>query len=274
MRSAKITLIALMVAVFVSMGFTQTVWAARSEFRIINKSDDDVTVVLEGTKTYRITVEAGEKFSKDIDEDTYMVTYTHCGIDFDWKLKHNEDYKLVIYPCRNQPTKMQVKSHLSEDIVLEINGYESLDFDISLGKTRIELFSGDITYEYTACDGQFFSGEMFVEKRGTSQLVLHSCEWFQDPQRIYGKPNPVKFRIVNHASFPIIMTLIGPENYLVTVNPGVNVFTLISGNYSYSYFVDAKLNNGSMLVTQTGAGILIVSPSYVFDYVDESDDLQ
>ena len=274
MNSSKITIIALLVAMFMSMGFFQTAQAAQSEFTVRNKSDDDVTVVLSGNKTYRFTVAPGDKLTEDVDEATYTLTYSQCGRDYRSKYVHEDDFKLVFYPCRNQPTKMQVKSHLAEDIVLEINGYEDYDLDISPGKTKVELFSGDVTYKYTACDGQEFSGEMFVAKSGTSQLVLHSCEWFQEPQRIYGQPNPVKFRIYNQASFPIIMTLIGPENYLVTVNPGTNVFTLIAGSYNYSYFMDAKIHSGNMLVTQNGIGTLVVTPSYVFDYIDESDDLE
>jgi len=274
MKSAKVILIAVVIALFVSMGSIQNVLAAQSEFTIVNKTNDDITVVLDGEKTYRITVGAGDQVSEDIDEDTYEMKYTYCGKNHWKELKHNDDYKLVLYPCANLPTKMQVKSHLSEDIVFNINGYEDYEIDISTGKTRVELFSGEMTYDYTACDGQVFSGEMFVEKSGRSQLVLHSCEWFLEPARSYAQPNPVKFRIVNHASFPIIMTLIGPENYLVTVNPGTNVFTLVSGSYNYSYFIDAKINSGNMLVTQNGIGVLVVTPSYVFDYVDESDDLQ
>lgn len=277
MKSAKITLIAVMIALFVSIGFVQIGQAAKSaqsEFKITNKSDEEIKVVLRGDKTYRFTVLPGDKVTEDVDEDDYRVTYSYCGKDYDWELEFDDDYKLVFYPCRTQPTKMQVKSHLAEDIVLNINGYEDYELDISPGKTRVALFSGDMTYDYTACDDQVFSGEMVVAKSGKSQLILHSCEWFTEPARTYGQPNPVKFRVVNQASFPVIMTLIGPENYLVTVNPGINVFTMISGSYKYSYFIDAKFNTGNTLVTQNGIGVLVITPSYVFDYVDESDDLQ
>jgi len=68
--------------------------------------------------------------------------------------------------------------------------------------------------------------------------------------------------------------LIGPESYLVTVNPGINVFTLISGNYRYSYYQDSRLLTGSMVVTPNGLGTLVVTPSFVMDYVDETSDLE
>lgn len=275
MKIAKTVMIALLLTLVLMFGFSQVALAAaKSEFTITNKSEDDITVVLHGDKTYRITVVAGDKYTKEIDEDKYDVSYTYCGTDYDWELDFDDDYKLVFYPCKSQPTKMQVKSHLPEKVTLNLFGYEDYELNISLGKTKVDLYSGPTTYEYEACDGQIFSGEIDVAKSGTSQLVLHSCEWFLEPARNYSQPNPVKFRIVNQSSFPIYITLIGPENYLVTVNPGINVYTLISGSYKYSYFVNQQLTSGNTLVTKNGIGVLVVTPSYVFDYVDDTGDLE
>jgi hypothetical protein len=67
------------------------------------------------------------------------------------------------------------------------------------------------------------------------------------------------------------MTLIGTENYLVTVNPGVNTFNLVSGSYKYSYYQDFKLVSGNMVVTQNSKGVLVVTPSFVYDFVDSED---
>lgn len=275
MKIAKTGMIAILLTMVLLFGFSQVAMAkAQSEFTVINKSEDKITIVLEGDKTYRITVAAGDKVTEKIDEDKYEVTYFYCGTDYDWELDFDDDYKMVLYPCTAQPTKMQVKSHLPGKIVLKLNGYEDYELNISLGKTKVDLFSGPTTYEYEACDGQVFSGEIDVAKSGTTQLVLHSCEWFLEPARNYSQPNPVKFRIVNQSSFPIYMTLIGQENYLLTVNPGINVYTLISGSYKYSYFVNQQLNSGNTLVTKNGIGVLVVTPSYVFDYVDDTGDLE
>ncbi len=275
MKVVKTSLTAMLLTLVLLFGFSQVALAAaKSEFTVVNKSEEEITIVLHGDKTYRITVGPGDKVTKEIDEDKYEVTYTYCGRDYDWSLKFDDDYKLNFYPCKTQPTKMQVKSHLAEDITLNIYGYEDYELEISLGKTRVDLFSGLTTYEYEACDGQIFSGEIDVAKSGTTQLVLHSCEWFLEPARNYGQPNPVKFRIINQSSFPIYMTLIGPENYLVTVDPGINVFTLISGSYKYSYFINQQLISGNILVTKNGIGVLVVTPSYVFDYVDDTGDLE
>ncbi len=274
MRSVKIFIIALLLTLLVTSGFYQEALAKQSSITIVNKTDEKVTFVFSGDKVYEITIKPGKKVSEEMDHDTYQVTYSVCGTDYDYQMKFKKDKKIVLYPCKHQPTKMQVKSHLGDDIELIIEGYEDFEYDIEPGKNRIELFSGITYYEYEACGGQIFSGELFVAKSGTTQLILHSCEWFTHPARIYGHPNPVKFRIVNHASFPIIMTLIGPENYLVTVNPGVNIFTLVSGSYKYSYYQDYKLIYGSMVVTKNGIGVLVVTPSYVYEFVDDTGDLE
>jgi hypothetical protein len=248
------------------------------KFTIVNNSAEDVVVYLK-LKWYKLTHElaipAGDTDAKLIDDGTYTVSYSFCGTDYHWELVLDDDYTLTLFPCQAQPTKLQVKSHLNETVELKIYGYQDVEVDIKPGfKVKVELFSGNIDYEYTACGGQTFFGEMKVAKNGTSQLVLHSCEWHLDPVRKYAQPNPVKFRIINHASFPVIMTLIGPESYLVTVNPGINVLTLISGNYRYSYYQDNRLLTGSMVVTPNGLGTLVVTPSFVIDFVDESSDLE
>jgi len=274
MKSIKIIMLAVLMTFLASMGYFQNVQAKQHDFTIINKSDQDVVIKLRGDKSYYIEVPAGKKVTEAVDGDTYKVTYKFCGTDYDWKLKHNEDFKMTLYPCENQPTKMQIKSHLGVKVDVKLYGYEDYELNIKPGKTRVDVFSGNMTYEYEACNGQVFSGEVFVTKNGKTQLLLHSCEWYTQPARIYGQPNPVKFRIVNQASFPVILTLIGPENYLVTANAGVNIFTLISGNYKYSYYQDGQLVSGNMLVTKNGIGVLVITPSYVIDFVDNSQDLE
>jgi hypothetical protein len=273
MRSIKYIAVALLLTLLVSVGSFTEAQAKQSDITIVNKTSEDVTFKFSGDKTYNIEVDAGTTVKDNMDHDIYWVTYTVCGTDFDWKLDFNEDEKITLYPCKYQPTKMQVKSHLVDDVELTLDGYDDYEFDIEPGKNTVNIYSGNTGYEYEACDGQIFSGEIFVEKNGTTQLVLHSCEWFTHPARIYGKPNPVKFRIVNHASFPVIMTLIGQENYLITINPGLNVVTLVSGSYKYSYYQDGSLISGHTVVTPNGIGVLVITPEYVYDYVD-SDELE
>lgn len=287
MKIKKILSIALLMLMLITIGFVNQALAEEEvelpqhRFTVENKSTDDLVVYLirkqkpHNELAYTFNVPAGETDDELVEEGTYIVKYSVCGMDYDWELEMDDKYTLTLYPCQAQPTKLQVRSHLNETVELKIYGYEDVEVDIKPGsKVKINLFSGNVDYEYEACGGQTFFGEMKIAKSGTSQLILHSCEWHVDPVRNYTQPNPVKFRIINHASFPVIMTLIGRESYLVTVDPGINVFMLISGNYRYSYYQDGRLLTGSMVVTPNGLGTLVFTPSFVMDYVDDTADLE
>jgi len=284
MRTGRVFALAFIVTILVSTVFVPPAYADGKNVTINNKSNHDVVVNFQleedlwwwqTPEAFSIEADAGEKGKKKLEQGEYLVTYSHCGVDFDFRLELDDEYTLVLYPCESQPTKIQVKSHLSEKVNLEIFGYVDYSAEILPGiKNRVEVFSGKIDYQYVACDEQVFSGELNVAKNGKTQLVLHSCDWHRDPARNYAKPNLSKFRIVNHASFPIIMTLIGPGNYLVTVDPGINVFTLMSGSYKFNYYQDFKLVTGSFVVTQNGNDILVVAPTYVMEYVDDFEDLE
>ena len=58
-------------------------------------------------------------------------------------------------------------------------------------------------------------------------MTLHSCEWHAAPARIYGPLNPTKFRLINHADFPVILSLVGPENYLVIEGQTRYIYSLL-----------------------------------------------
>ncbi len=277
MRARRITLIVLLVTIFVlSVTFTIAFAATEKTLTIDNRSGNEMAVTLTNVATGNIsyTINLGKY---DIDEtkiisDVYTISYPYCKGTVDFNVDMSNNYSFTIYPCAHQPTAIQVKSHLAEDVVLEIYGYEDASEDITPGYTRMKgVFSGLNTYTYEACEGKTFSGEFFVNKNGTTNLLLHSCEWHIQPARFYSQPVPVRFRIANHASFPVIMTLIGPESYLVTVNPDMNIFQVVSGSYKYSYYQDNQVVTGRVLVTKGGQTTLVVTPSFVIGYVDDED---
>ena len=129
----------------------------------------------------------------------------------------------------------------------------------------MKIYSGTNIYSYDACD-QDFNGVVDVLASGKTQFFLRSCEWYASPARVHGGLNPVNFVIVNHASFPMILTLIGPENYLVTIDPGENRVQLIAGSYEYRYYMDFVEISGGFFVPGTGNGKVMFSPSYTIDY--------
>jgi hypothetical protein len=278
MKKKKIVYIALLVALLLSTGgFQQTLAAgnqspamatAESILSIINKTNTTITVTLtskDGAPFNKvITIPAFSNDDSALEDAVYEYEYQYCKDVMDGEITLDEkDIEMILYPCANQPTKFVVSNHMSEVVSFELlYGYEEYVFEIELGKNKVEVFSGNYVYNYDGCDTDI-SGDVFIRKNGTTNLILHSCEWFTDPARTYGPLNPAKYKLINHASFPIILTLIGPENYLVTVNPGVNKVKLVSGNYSYSYYLDYQITSGSMYVPVNGTGGLTLKPAYV-----------
>ncbi len=241
---------------------------AKDEFTltVVNDSKEDVTLELkplEGQKEVAITVRAEDTKKREITEGKYEYYYSSCGSTWDGILKVNKDVKFVIYDCAHMPTKMQINSHLSEDVEVELSGDKNYDFDIELGKNRVELLSGTYIFSWSACD-TVFSEELRVEKSGTSEITLHSCEWYESPARIYGKPNPVKFVVANTSTFPVDIYMKGPYTYFFNIQPGTTRFIVASGTYEYGYFLDGTWNTGLVSVLKNGTSTLILKPSYIF----------
>ncbi len=257
MNKQRIIYIALMVALLLSTGvFQQTLAAedqsaamqtAESILSIINKTNEAITVTLtskDGAPFNKvIKIPAYSNDDSELEDAVYRYEFPYCDDIMDGDITlDGKDIEMIIYPCAHQPTKFIISNHLSEVVSLELlYGYEEYVFEIELGKNKVEVFSGNYVLQLRCLRYGHFRRCVHKEERTTS-LILHSCEWFTDPARIYGPLNPTKYKLINHASFPIILTLIGPENYLVTVNPGVNRVKLVSGNYRYSYFLDYQLD--------------------------------
>ena len=199
----------------------------------------------------------------EIVKGDYTLEYTSCGDSYDDTLTLEDDFTMTIYACGVKPTKMRVKSHLPQKIVLKMDGPDDYKFTIKLGKTKVNLLSGWYVYSYDAC-GTTFSGEIRVTKNGKTELLMHSCEWFAEPARVYGKPNPVKFKIANHASFAVDMYLVGPYTYYLKVYPGMNTYILVSGSYEYGYYLDNQLHSGYIAVLRNGSGMLTITPAHIF----------
>lgn len=286
MKGRKILLLSLLGTLLISLIVIGSVEAkSKYKLKIINKAmgQGDVYFIILSEDSFdidtidwadkkneeddyvgQLIVGGGDSDSIKLEEGTYWIYYEVCGRIWDGKIKLEDDYDLVIHPCANRHTKMRINNHFGETITINFDGYDEYEFDVEFGKNRVELFSGNYSYNYDACDTEI-SGEIYVTKDGKSELTLHNCEWYEDPARIHGPLNPVKYKIINHASFPLIMTLIGPENYLVTADPGVNILQLVAGSYKFSYYLDYQTHSGSMFVPKHGNGSLIVRPAYVID---------
>jgi hypothetical protein len=173
---------------------------------------------------------------------------------------------------------MRFNSHFAQTITVNMYGPlempepEDEEFTVELGGNPIsDILSGTYIMSYDAACGPTdpgivtFSEEIRINKSGKTQVTLHGCEWYEHPARIYDKPVPVKFRIINHASFPIVLQIVGPEGALLEIRPGTNLVNLIYGTYKYGYFLDGKYHSGYMMVTKNGLGSLVLRPSHIFE---------
>ncbi len=292
-----LVLLALLAAFATAFGVYATVRAATNTktVKVVNKTRRDIRVEIysewqaktfygtldleDSNEDFRIfIVPAGESVEVALEEDkTFYYAYRACGSTtttdsiIDGELVMKKDITITIYPCENQKTTMQVKNHLGKTISLELIGYEDETFDIPPGFSVIQVFSGETIYKYDACDRDF-NGVVDILPNGTTQFYMYSCEWYDSPDRVFGAANVASFRLINHASFPIILSLVGPENYLLTVNPGENRVRLVVGVYKYSYFMDFQQVTGSFFVSPNGNGIAMFSPAYTIDngLIDET----
>ena len=253
--------------------------ASKYNFKVRNYNRFKITVKLtevleEGEtgdpKEYRIEVSRFDSKTKELPKAVYDYSYNHpCGGTQTGQFKLKEDITWKIYPCQVAPSKVRLNSHFSQDVTvnlygpLEMEDPDEEDIKVELGGNPIDnILSGTYLLSYEACD-QIFAEEIFVQKNGKTQYTMHGCEWFASPARTYDKPVPVKFKVINHASFPIILQIVGPQGALLNVNPGVNISTLIYGTYKYGYFLDGAYHTGNMMVTKNGLGQLVLRPSHI-----------
>ena len=285
----KIIMLIMILALFLGSMPLQAASAAKVTYKFSATNYNNDTIIIEltdrsensegGYDTYDVVVPRFGEVTKELPKSEYDYQYIICNTVFTGLLKLKDDIEWEILPCGVEPTKMRFNSHLSDKVVVNMYGPlempepEDQEFEVELGGNRVEdILSGTyiMTYE-VACSTvgtdpkTVFTDEIKVTKSGKTQIMLRGCEWYSHPARTYDKPVPVKFRIVNHASFPLILQLVGPEGALIEVNPGVNLYTLIYGTYKYGYFLDGAYHTGYMMVTKNGLGQLVLKPSHIFE---------
>ncbi len=281
MKEKSVFFVALLIAVLIAVVTTTIVFAATSyTYSFVNmthkpiyveiKTEYDIDAYDNIHKSF--TVAPGGTVHTTLNKGTYWVYYYSCAVDnpgtdrpFDYEINLDSDIEAVIYPCDAKPTWLNVRNHTPETIDLDItNKVDEESYDVEPGLTQISVFSGENFYNYDACDSDL-SGVIDVHPAGTTQLILPSCEVFVSPEYIYGASNIANFNFINHASFPLILTIIGPMNDLIEISPGINRADLVVGVYTYSYYIDYEVISGTFIVTPNGIGALLLSPEYTID---------
>lgn len=249
----------LMVSVL-ALSVVQPALAKDYDLLIHNNTEANVKITLEGPEDYSFTVEPGKTF-KTVEEGTYDYKYDSCGVQHTGSISvTQEGVWLIVENCPPEQVKAKfvVNSHFGETIVLSMSGPEEYELTVSLGSNRfLDIVAGNYTYSYEACDG-IQGGEIRVTKNGKARLTLRSCE--RQALLDFGLPNPSNLRIGSHYSFPLNMTLIGPQQYFFELQPGYNRLDVIRGTYTYLYTAYGQSYSGQFDVTGGGAWV-IFSPT-------------
>lgn len=133
-------------------------------------------------------------------------------------------------------TKVSIVNKTGEDVTLSIRGPEKLTVEVAKGKTaREELKPGVYTYRYKAC-GRTFNGTANVA--GPDYTIrLPKC----------GNPTEVKVIVVNLASGPFRLVLVGPKaSYSFYIPTGTSNVTVAAGGYAFSAFVCGDTETGRL----------------------------
>jgi hypothetical protein len=247
----------LLLAVFaLALGAVQPVLAADYDLLVHNNTEDPVSIKLSGPETYSFTVEPG-KIAKTVEEGTYEVSYTACGVEVDTELTvSGEGVWLIIELCPppEYMAKFIVNSHFGDPLTLSMTGPRDYELSLDLGKNKfIDIVTGDYFYSYSACDGEV-SGSVRVTQNGKASLTLYSCE--RATLLSYGLPNPSNLRMGNYYSFPLNLTLIGPQQYYMQLEPGYNRLDVIRGTYTYLYSAFGQQHSGEFTVTGGGTWVV------------------
>jgi hypothetical protein len=195
-------------------------------------------------------------------------------IDVDTVITIDDDLVIELQPCKGQPvqTKFTVNNHIDQEIVMtlislneESKANKDYELTTNLGRNRFEeIWSGQYEFTFDACDVTF-SGILTIDKNGSTQFTIKSCERFAVED--FQSPVPVKVRISNHFSIPVDITLIGPVSYIKTLEPGLNRFNIVAGVYHYIYAAHGIRYEGVWIVPRSGTGYLGV-PYFIPDLAE------
>lgn len=133
-------------------------------------------------------------------------------------------------------TKVTFANKTGEDVTLSIRGPEKLTLEVPKGKNvKEELKPGVYTFRYKAC-GRTINASFTAS--GTETTVrLPKC----------GNPQEVAVTVVNLASGPFRLVLVGPKaSYSFYIPSGTSKLTVVQGGYAFSAFVCGDTETGRL----------------------------
>ncbi len=227
------------------------------EFLIHNNREIPMKIVFKGPKDYTFTLAPGWH-ERTIEEGDYTITYEGCVADVEVTMTIDEPGQYIEIPyCPTPPelTKFVISSHFGTKVEVTFTAHDDVygkdyTFAAELGRNRYEFIqSGWYDYSYDACDTTF-SGTIRIEKAGTTDLLLKSCEALARQELV--SAGVTNFKLHNHYTTPIVVTLIGSRTYFYTLEPGTTPVEMLSGTYTYIYAIGGIRYEGQIFVSKTG----------------------
>ena len=257
-------LFSMLVLVFAT-AFAPALQDEKFELFIHNNTEDGVTITLEGPKDFKFARSPGKSY-KTLNAGTYeyIIDVDECDIEITGEITvEDNNQELIIPPCADEVVepKIVINLHIDEAITMELVGPETYSLNLELGTNKFRaIVSGDYVYSYETCDGQLFTGVLDVKKNGTTKFTIKSCERliYDDFDAI----NPVRFRIANHYSETLDVTLIGPTTFFFNITPGLNRLDMVAGRYQYIFVYDNKRVEGFLVVGKNGNTEVVFSPAF------------
>lgn len=239
------------------------------KFKVINRSAEAFVLKIKGPENYTFEIPAESSSKKKVLEGDYDYFYEVCDGDFGGDvLIVDNSVVFEIYDCSIQPvpTKFVVESHFGETIRIDMTGplqvkslSEDFALSVTLGNNRFNIDSGIYVFSYDACDTTF-TEQIRIAKSGVTKLRLTSCESLarRELRAEFGPLDPVKFRVANRFAVGIDITLIGPQTYYISSQPGINRYEVVAGTYNYIFAAFGVRYEGIIEISANGDTVLTI----------------
>lgn len=233
-------------------------------FVLNNKTYKTLTVGLVGVQNYSVEVAPG-KTSIDVYKGTYQLSYYDCGKLNIYSVKINkDDSQFKILNCgqgqgelggttgntgtANPPSGTEVEFFVKNDTYAAFDilflSDQVYSFNVIPGKNKIYLQPGNYQYSYYAC-GELWVGDIRIARKD-QDIRISSCSSNS------GRPDTgqnIIFKVKNLVGNKFVLTLDGPQFYVLNVKAGTsNFFEVAKGYYKFQYYACGTVISGEIFL--------------------------
>jgi hypothetical protein len=135
---------------------------------------------------------------------------------------------------------LTISSQIDESFFITLSGPRSYYFQVTRGKTQLEVPPGTYSYRFYA-DGENVSGSINIRK-GDASLQLKLIR--------------VNLKLINETGSNFYLRIDGPKNYSQFIDTTRTIISVIPGTYSYSFYTAGESVSGNVRVNAKGSTTL------------------